>query len=74
MILWTFIKLPFVIKNFVLPIFEWPLYTGFTIHYINVGQDVTNKGSYFQSLSGMGGVSSLKIREEIQTRNLLRGT
>ena len=27
----TFIKLPFVIKNFVLSIFEWPFYTGFTI-------------------------------------------
>ena len=25
----TFIKLPFVIKNFVLSIFEWPFYTGF---------------------------------------------
>ena len=30
-ILWTFIKLPFVIKIFVLSIFEWPLKTGFTI-------------------------------------------
>ena len=27
----TFIKLPFVIKVFVLSIFEWPLMTGFTI-------------------------------------------
>ena len=27
----TFIKLPFVIKIFVLSIFEWPLYTGFTV-------------------------------------------
>ena len=27
----TFIKLPFVIKNFVLSIFEWPFYTDFTI-------------------------------------------
>ena len=26
----TFIKLPFVIKIFVLSIFEWPFYTGFT--------------------------------------------
>ena len=30
-ILLTFIKLPFVIKIFVLFIFEWPYYTGFTI-------------------------------------------
>ena len=27
----TFIMLPFVIKSFVLSIFEWPLYTGFTV-------------------------------------------
>ena len=30
-ILSTFIKLPFVIKIFVLFIFEWPFYTGFTV-------------------------------------------
>ena len=30
-ILSTFIKLPFVIKIFVLSIFEWPFYTGFTV-------------------------------------------
>ena len=32
-ILSTFIKLPFAIKIFVLYIFEWPFYTGFTVHY-----------------------------------------
>ena len=31
-ILLTFIKLPFVIKIFVLTIFEWPFYSGFTVH------------------------------------------
>ena len=30
-ILSTFIKLPFVIKIFVLAIFEWPFYTGVTV-------------------------------------------
>ena len=30
-ILSTYIKLPFVIKIFVLSIFEWPFYTGFTV-------------------------------------------
>ena len=30
-ILWTVIKLPFVIKTFVLTIFEWPLRTGLTV-------------------------------------------
>ena len=31
-ILFTFIKLPFVIKIFVLSIFEWPFYTGVAVH------------------------------------------
>ena len=30
-ILLTFVKLLFVIKIFVLSIFEWPFYTGFTV-------------------------------------------
>ena len=30
-ILPTFIKLPFGIETFVLSMFEWPFYTGFTI-------------------------------------------
>ena len=30
-ILWTFIKLPIVNKIFVLSIFEWLFYTGFTV-------------------------------------------
>ena len=34
----TFIKLPFVIKIFVLSIFEWPFYTGFTIVPSNIVQ------------------------------------
>ena len=32
-ILLTFIKLPFVLKTFVLPIFEWALKTGFTVYF-----------------------------------------
>ena len=32
-ILLTFIKLPFIIKIFILSIFEWPFYTGFTVNY-----------------------------------------
>ena len=31
-ILSTFIKLPFVIKFFVLSIFEWPFFTGVAVH------------------------------------------
>ena len=34
-ILLTFIKLPAVIKIFVLSIIEWPFYTGFTVHMMN---------------------------------------
>ena len=33
-ILSTFIKLPFIIKIFVLSFFEWPFYTGFTVSHI----------------------------------------
>ena len=29
----TSIKLPFVIKIFVLSVFEWPFYSGFTVDY-----------------------------------------
>ena len=36
-ILWTFIKLPFVIKIFILSIFEWPFYTGFTVYASSKG-------------------------------------
>ena len=35
-ILLTFIKLPFVIKIFVLSIFEWPFYTGFTVFLLSL--------------------------------------
>ena len=35
-ILSTFIKLPVVIKTLVLSIFEWPFYTGFTVHMYSV--------------------------------------
>ena len=34
-ILSTFIKLPFVLKTFVLSILEWPLKTGFTVMPMN---------------------------------------
>ena len=32
----TFNKLPFIIKIFVLSIFEWPFYTGFTVFYSHI--------------------------------------
>ena len=33
-ILSTFIKVPIGIKIFVLPIFDWPFYTDFTVHSV----------------------------------------
>ena len=39
-ILSAFIKLPFVIKTFVLFIFEWPFYTGFTVYVKPFSKDV----------------------------------
>ena len=33
-ILLTFIKLPFIIKIFVLSSFEWPFYMGFTVFVV----------------------------------------
>ena len=50
----TFIKLPFVIKVFVLSVFEWPLKTGFIVFFISlfhqdkesIHTNVTTKLSY----------------------------
>ena len=39
-ILSTFIKLALVIKIFVLPIFEWPFYTGFTVYLFHIFRTV----------------------------------
>ena len=44
-ILLTFIKLHFVIKIFVLSIFEWPFYTGFTVVRILQTSDLTSKAT-----------------------------
>ena len=43
-ILSTFIKLPFVIKIFVLCIWEWPLKTGFTV-YIKIWTSIPDFGT-----------------------------
>ena len=40
----TFIKLSIVIKIFVLSIFEWPFYTGFTV-FVNKGVNDFSKAS-----------------------------
>ena len=49
-ILSTFIELPFVIKTFVLSIFEWPFYTGFTVLISlssNKGTDETKQSLHY---------------------------
>ena len=38
-ILSTFIKQPVAIKTFILSIFEWPFYTGFSVH-VTIGIDL----------------------------------
>ena len=40
-ILLTFIKLPFVVKIFILSILEWPLNTGLTVRIDSVDPDQT---------------------------------
>ena len=43
-----FIKLPFVIKIFVLSIFEWPFYTGFTVYEVEKSNvDKLDSRKYF---------------------------
>ena len=50
-ILSTFIKLPFVIKLFVLTIFEWKFYTGFTVVIIRILRTFINSGPLELSVS-----------------------
>ena len=40
-ILSTCIKLPFVIKVFVLSIFEWTLKTGFAVHFLSLPSSIS---------------------------------
>ena len=69
-ILSTFIKLPFVIKIFVLSILEWPFYTGFTVTLslafyecfcLNIFLKVFVKGIYKNPEWFRGIVSMVKI-------------
>ena len=51
-ILSTFIKLSFVIRIFILSIFEWPLYTSFTLYILKLCTNILfnayllGKGAY----------------------------
>ena len=49
-ILLTFIKLPFVIKNFVLSIFEWLFYTGLHYSYSSLVHSLLPKDNLFKNI------------------------
>ena len=54
-ILLTFIKLPFVIKIYVLSIFEWSFYTGFAVYVVIVNVPVNSCSHYHNTV-----ISSLR--------------
>ena len=67
-ILLTFIKLPFVIEIFVLSIFEWRFYTGFTVSTLySAVSYITYKGSY------MSAYVLLNLLNELGKRDIMRG-
>ena len=75
-ILLTFIKLPIVIKIFVLSIFEWPFYTGFTVlnlHGTREGDQTAPRGAFrlgtlcFHSLQAIDLTIHFIIMEHWQT-------
>ena len=48
-ILLTFITLPFAIKIFVLSIFEWPFYTGFTVWFTHAAHKILALAAWAQA-------------------------
>ena len=62
-ILSAFIKLPFVIKIFVLSIFEWVFYTGFTAYnlYIKISPSFENRERSAWALVGIDAFHLLLI-------------
>ena len=63
-ILSTFIKLPFVMKTFVLSVFEWPLRTGFTVHNLVLTFIVYRcpKHSYYSCIHAKGVFSYITVQ------------
>ena len=64
----TFIKLPFVIKIFVLSIFEWPFYTGFTVFFFQMMnlimnptelQEACERGTFVSLITISGSMSNV---------------
>ena len=60
-ILLTFIKLPFVIKIFVLSIFELPFYTSFTVKILNLKLRLFSMASASPIASNEGSVEPVKM-------------
>ena len=64
-ILLAFIKLPFVIKVFVLSIFWWPFYTGFTVAHINTSQYCTQNSQSSSNLHiAMAFLNAIRINHQ----------
>ena len=60
-ILSTCNKLPFVIQIFVLPIFEWLFYTGFTVNRYGLCVLITIESTSLGNLLNIGNVSMIKL-------------
>ena len=68
-ILSTFIKLPFVIKIFVLSVFKWPLKTGFTVLSPATDNSLLDRTTFNakSNKAGQLGGSNWRIKLEDQT-------
>ena len=73
MLLSTFVKLPFVITIFVLSIFEWPFYTGFTVHNFQmIVYNLKKKSNVRNACITLNTVNSKKIAKILFLRIELR--
>ena len=84
-ILLTFIKLPFVIKFFVLSVFEWPFYTGFTVLLSKAGKKILKRFKLWEVIhaeiavftinrgSYVGAHVLLNLLNELRKRDKMQG-
>ena len=66
----AFIKLPFVIKTFVLSIFEWPFYTGFTVFRNKQKMKINRKSSMDNILLTLDNRNSDKSKSQLKLKIL----
>ena len=69
-ILSTFIKLPIVIKIFVLSIFEWPFYTGFTVNLCSSWQGLNIQADISCGAKGLNFGQGLHLHPYFVCANL----